>query len=150
VICDPQNPNRPSDGTCPTAMGQHSIRQPNIPQALAQLVNFLEQLRLGDSQKVRIETSKLSTTSQSIQGKFPTLSSLLDLESLLADSERGLNSVEEDLRSADRAHSDKVNSLADSLRVAAGKEQVLRDAVLYLMDSATNGKDCRAATLLVQ
>lgn len=150
MICDPQNPNRPSDGTCPPPMGQHSIRQPNIAQALDQLVKFLGQLRLADSQKVRIETSALSTTSESIQGKFPTLSWLLDLESLLADSERGLNSVEEDLMSADRAHSKNDNSLAHSLRVAAGKEQLLQDAVLYLMDSATNGKDCRAAAMLVQ
>ena len=147
-MCDPQNPNQSDCILATIAHMGRTYQGPNIPPALANLVLFLHTLKLSDSQKVNIKLSDLSSLSTALAGKFPTESRLVDLESRLKDSETGARATLVQLDSADAAK-DKT-SLSDSLELAVEKEKALADASAAVRYAATSGKDCRAATMLVQ
>jgi hypothetical protein len=73
---------------------------------------------------------------------------LVKLESQLEESEEGAGAILLQLDGADAAN-DKLPQ-SKSLEVAVEKEKALAKASVYQRRSATNGKDCRAGTMLVQ
>jgi len=146
--CDPQNPNHQDCIMTTMAHVYGPPQAPDIPKALANLVEFLQALNLSAPRRATIKLPELSSLSAALAGKFPTESTLVKLESQLEESEEGAGAILLQLDGADAAN-DKLPQ-SKSLEVAVEKEKALGKASVYQRRSATNGKDCRAGTMLVQ
>jgi hypothetical protein len=119
------------------------------------LVAYLNALDLSDHGS-QIALPQLSEMANQLRGKFPKLSDLSELRTKLRSSQDGLESLLDELQQRSAPHAQKglhktnVGDMRLRLKAALLKEGALEQDSYVETLCILNGKDCRAAIVLVQ
>jgi hypothetical protein len=155
--CTPGDPQQdPYPATSASVQTHSGDANPdiNVPVELDMLVQYLDALGLSDRGS-QIALPQLTDMANQLRGKFPKLSDLSELRTNLRSSQDGLKSLLDGYQQHSSLpgkdlHKINVADLRLRLKAALLKEGSLEQDSYFETFSIFNGKDCRAAMVLIQ